>query len=476
MGSCASREETASAGAAQRHVVVLAIDALRFDHTGLGGYAPPTTPNLDRLGADSLVFTSARAASSYTLQSVSALMSGRLPTSGGSIGLLEAQPAEAVSTLATTFRRAGYRTALATNQPLLSARGFTRGFDDVAVARAGEPMPCSEVARRGLDGFGGPADATAAPRFLYLQLVEPHEPHTPPDDVLRRFAAGTEATARDGDLIARYDAEIATADACVGQVVEALREHHSLDDTVLVVLGTQGEELGEHGDTGSGWTLYDEVLRVPLVVRAPGLVEPGRTDAPASIVDLHPTLLALASIPAAPEAEALDGRALLAERGGRWRPTDDAGRAVIAELVIPERAIVRTVIENGAKYIASIKSDPPAERDAVAASYFDVVAAVAKGESPAQPLWGATVREELYDLAADPGERDELLAAETGSQSAIASEGAQGAAATVDRLRSILGRYEQRCREHGLAARQAKPRAALPTEEEIKNLKSLSYL
>ena len=77
-------------------------------------------------------------------------MSGRLPTSGGSIGLLEAQPAEAATTLASAFRRAGYRTALATNQPLLSGRGFTRGFDDVAVASAGESLPCAEVVRRGL--------------------------------------------------------------------------------------------------------------------------------------------------------------------------------------------------------------------------------------------------------------------------------------------------------------------------------------
>ena len=80
---------------------------------------------------------------------------------------------------------------------------------------------------------------------------------------------------------------------------------------------------------------------------------------------------------------------------------------MIAELVIPERAILRAVVEGGAKYISAIKTHPPAERDAVAAAYFDIVAAVAKGEAPSQPLWGEPVHEELFDLAADPGERDE---------------------------------------------------------------------
>ena len=279
---------------------------------------------------------------------MAALFTGRLPSSGGSIGLLEAQPAESSITLASAFRRAGYRTALATNQPLLSGRGFTRGFDDVAVTSAQESWPCAEVVRRGLAAFDAP---DGGPRFLYLQLVEPHQPHTPSEDALRRFAeAGTD------DLVARYDAEVAAADECLGAAVEGLRSRGVLDDSVLVVLGTQGEELGEHGDTGSGWTVYDEVLRVPLVVRAPGLLEPARSDAPASLVDLYPTLLALHSLPAAAEDAFLDGRSLLAERGARFRSIDADDRAVIAELVIPERAIARAVIQGGAKYVATSRA------------------------------------------------------------------------------------------------------------------------
>ncbi|HEX2466165.1 MAG TPA: sulfatase, partial [Thermoanaerobaculia bacterium] len=445
--SCAPGEESA-ARSERRHLIVVAIDALRFDHTGLAGYPVPTTPALDRLAAEALVWNEARSASSYTLQSVSALFTGRLPSSGGSIGLLEAQPAESSITLASAFRRAGYRTALATNQPLLSGRGFTRGFDDVAVASAQESWPCAEVVRRGLAAFDAPDDG---PRFLYLQLVEPHQPHTPSEDALRRFAdAGTDA------LAARYDAEIATADDCLGATVEGLRTRDALDDSVLVVLGTQGEELGEHGDTGSGWTVYDEVLRVPLVVHAPGLLEAGRTDAPASIVDLYPTLLALHSLPAAAEDAFLDGRSLLAERGARFRSIDADDRAVIAELVIPERAIARAVIQGGVKYVATLKSHPPRERDAIAEAYFDIVAAAAKGEAEAPPLWDAPVIEELYDLAADRGETENLAAA-----------GGATPDARLEPLRGILDRYRERCRQHGLAARQARPRAALPTAEEI---------
>jgi arylsulfatase A-like enzyme len=289
----------------------------------------------------------------------------------------------------------------------------------------------------------------AVPRLVYLQLVEPHQPHTP-----------------------SYEAEIAAADTCLGTMVDGLEERGALDRTVVVVVGTQGEELGEHGDNGSGWTLYDEVLRVPLLLRAPGLLEPARNDVPASIVDLYPTLLTLHAIaPSAGDDALLDGRSLLAARGGGFRPSEAGDRTVLAELVIPERAIVRAVIEGDLKYVASLKTHAPAERDEVAAAYFDVVAAVAKGEAEAQPLWGAPQREELYDVAADPGELHDLAGV-----AERAGEGAGVHEAAIERLRGVLARYEQHCREHGLAARQARPKAALPTAEEIEKLKSLSYL
>jgi arylsulfatase A-like enzyme len=450
IAACSPNGEANPSSGRPRHLVVVAIDALRLDHTGVGGYPAPTTPQLDRLAAGALVFTEARAASSYTLQSVAALFTGRLPSSGGSIGLLEAQPSESAITLAAALRRAGYRTALATNQPLLRGRGFTRGFDDVAVASAEEPWPCAEVVKRGLAAFDAAGDA---PRFLYTQFVEPHEPHGERPDR--------------SDLVARYDAEVTAADACLGALADGLDQRGVLDTATVVVAGTHGEELGEHGDVGSGWTLYDEVLRVPLVVRAPGRIDAGRVAAPASIADLYPTLLELHGIPL-DDAARLDGRSLVAPRGGQWRPAQAVDRAVVAELVIPERAILRAVIEPGLKYVAVQKGHPPAERAAVAAAYYDLVAAVAEGTAEPPPLWGPPVIEELYDLAADPGETTNLAAA------AAAPDGGTGE--RLARLREVLARYQQRCREHGLAARAARPRAELPSAEEIENLKSLSYL
>ena len=174
-------------------------------------------------------------------------------------------------------------------------------------------------------------------------------------------------------------------------MVDGLRQREQLDDTLLVVLGTHGEELGEHGDTGSGWTLYDEVLRMPLVMRAPGLIEPGQTEAAASIVDLYPTLLSLAAVPQAENAPALEGRPLFSSRQDGSRPSNDTDREVITELVIPERAILRAVIEVASSTSRPSKTHAPAEREAVAAAYFDIVTAVAKGEAQAQPLWGPPV-------------------------------------------------------------------------------------
>ena len=374
-------------------------------------------------------------------------MTGRLPTSGGSIGLLEAEPAEAATTLATVFRRAGLLTALATNQPLLSSRGFTRASTTSPsrrrVSRCRAPKSCARARRLRCAGAaersrcGG---ARTARRFLYLQLVEPHQPTRRPRTCC--------VASRGGDLrsVARYDAEVAAADVRRrgGRRSAPAR---ALDDTLLVVLGTQGEELGEHGDTGSGWTLYDEVLRVPLVLRAPGLIEPGQPEAAASIVDLYPTLLVTRRVAGGRGGSVLDGRPLFLRRGDgsaadqRHRSRGDR-RAGHSRAGDPARC------DRGGSSTSRPQDHAPAEREAVAAAYFDIVAAVANGEAQAQPLWGPPVAR-FFDLGADPGEREIWR---------------RWWAAAVRRttprrstIRSLLERYEQHCREQGLAARKARP-------------------
>ena len=131
--ACVSACGPGAAADGPRRVVLVVLGSVRADHVGAYGYARPTTPRLDALAAGGLVFERAYAGSSAAPQSLATLWTGRLPSSGGSIGLREATPHPALLTLPRMFLRAGFRTGLVSNHGGLRERAFTRGFDDIEV-------------------------------------------------------------------------------------------------------------------------------------------------------------------------------------------------------------------------------------------------------------------------------------------------------------------------------------------------------
>lgn len=471
MVGCRDSTETA---AFDGNVILVVIDSLRADHLGLYGYDQPTSPFLDRIADDSVVFEHAWAPSSYTSQSVAAIFTGRLPTSGGSIGLLEAEPSGSATNLSQHFRRGGFRTGLVSNQPLLRRRGFTRGFEDIQVSAVGSPWTAAAVSKRALDFVD---DVAGQKFFLSLHYAEPHQPYDPDPALLERFAppvieekvsvpglqaeieAGASFAADDPRLlalVAAYDAEIATVDEALEALWAGLEERAVLGSTTVVVTASQGEEHLDHGYLGHAWTLFEEVLWVPLLVRSPD-VDPQRILDPVSLVELAPSLLNLVGLEL---LEHTDGDAFLRRRAGRLIVAP-SNRPKIAELVIRERCIHRAVLDGRWKYVRTEAECPVSERRSIAADYPARLRGAAEGDIVLPDVWGEAISEELFDLDQDPGEENDLAASET---------------ERLARLRGVLDNYASWCAQNALQPGEAVAPAEIADPAQTERLESLGYL
>ncbi|MFM7144532.1 MAG: sulfatase [Alphaproteobacteria bacterium] len=353
-------------------VFVVLVDTLRPDHLGTYGYDRPTSPAIDRIAASGTVFERAYTVAPWTNPSVSTLLTGLYPRAlfaptPPEGGYRQAMPRK-VRTLASRFRSAGYATAALVDHPAIASPplGFLRDFERV--------VRLSPEADRVWKTKAASADAIAAtvtdavagrrPEFVYLHLVQPHWPYEPVPPYKGMFGPG--ATSRERSekdrqaSIDDYDAEIRWADDCIAGVERALRASGRWQHTWLVVMSDHGEGFFEHGLSDHGNSYYEELLRVPLVIRAPGgkRVLPPRVSTPVSTIDLAPTLLAMAGLPAARE---LPGRSLL-----------DASSIAGRKLLFAEDAVLL----------------PPEQ------------AAVIEGSTK----WVRATTDALYDLDADPGE------------------------------------------------------------------------
>ena len=376
------------------NVLLVVVDTLRADHVGANGYALSTTPEIDRLAARGAVFTQAIAQSSWTRPSMATLMTGLHPTSVGLTchefrvpeGACDVLPDEA-PTLAELLAGAGYaRAGVIANINVDPVFGFHQGFEDyvsVPALLAGDEEDwrhgnewlresTEAVTRHALEWLADRGDDDT-PFLLYLHYLDPHAPYEPPE----RLAAGfpPDGYPRDPDtnaLLARYDAEIRLVDEGVGAVLAGLEAAGEAERTLVVVVSDHGEEFRDHGGLEHGWTMFDEQVRVPLIVAGPG-VSPRRIDRQVRVLDVLPTIseLALGTVPAWTEGLSLvpllEGRDLdlpgaLSERGYEpltsWR--DPPWKLVLDEA-------------SGTAVLYDLAADPGETTD-VAAAHPEVVA------------------------------------------------------------------------------------------------------
>jgi arylsulfatase A-like enzyme len=330
-------EILAAAEESRPNVILYVVDCLRADHVGAYGYPLGTTPEIDRLAADSVVLEDLNACASWTKPSTACLFTSALPTFHQARTVDDAL-ARSRTTLAEIFRSEGYVTAAWVANPVIDPRVFffNQGFDRWVDVRSFE-----ERSRRSHlhDMNPDAAEITDAVLpwleahrrerfFLYLHSLDLHYPYQarPPFD--SRFVSdGSEGLERDREL---YDAELAYNDREIGRIVARLEELGLYDDTAIFVTADHGEEFGEHGASRHGKTLYQQVLHIPGILKLPESRSRGRrTGALASNIDVAPTLLSVAGIEPPREFQ---GRSLLdALEGGAAH----GARRATAELVAP---------------------------------------------------------------------------------------------------------------------------------------------
>lgn len=321
------------------NLIIYLVDTLRADHLGCYGYARPTSPRIDRFAADAVLFENGRAQSSWTKPAVAAVLTGLYPVAHGA-ELRAERIHESVETLAERLQAAGYETALFTTNGNVSARfGFDQGWDSFRFMTRREGRKRKHYAAAEMNGeiFAWLAERErrhpTRPLFLFVHTLDPHDPYRPREEFRRRLApavdveaaccrrsnelaalTGAAAVKQAADAMALYDAEIAQNDAAFGDFLDELERRGLAATSAVLLTADHGEEFLDHGGWKHGFTLYEEMLHIPFVLRLPAGRGAGRTIATAvDQVDIAPTLLALAGAGAGPELPGRDLRALVDE-------------------------------------------------------------------------------------------------------------------------------------------------------------------
>lgn len=374
-----------------RNVVLISIDSLRADHLGCYGYHRATSPVLDRLAAEGVRFATAYTVSPWTLPSHATMLTGRYPLSHGAVTANQ-RISSATPTLATIFKRAGYVTAGFVSYEFLRRRyGFNVGFDHFDDFTTDLDTEAEErTARTGplLNAQIIPwIEAQDRPFFLFIHYFDVHWDYDPPPPFDTMF--DPDYTGPDvrpflnnpaihlgmpkrhlEHFIALYDGEIRFTDQIVGDIMTTMDRLGIGRDTLLIVTADHGDEFFEHGNTGHTKSLYDEVMKVPLIVRWPRGLAGGRVvTPPVSLVDLAPTVYDLAGLPA---PEGLEGQSLVPLLLGKGRRTTLIFGHLMGHKRLYNWAMVR---QGNDKYLHHLRM-PHAE---------------------------------LYDLTADPGEQSNRL-------------------------------------------------------------------
>ena len=358
-----------SAGSSQS-VLLITLDTTRADRLGCYGYANARTPRLDALAAAGVRFARAYAPAPLTLPAHASIMSGLYPVAHGVRNNGHDLPA-GIATLAGILKAKGFATAAFVSSFSVDSRfGIGRGFDVYDdTFDAEQPLKGANAERRAEATFARfskwLAGIGSERFFAWVHYYDPHLPYDPPP----AFRKGHP-----------YDGEIAYMDHYVGAVLDLLGERGLLDKTLIVAAGDHGEGLGDKVETGHGIFLYDETLRVPLIVRDRAVFRrPRVVESAVRLIDVAPTVLE--TIGLGREAAGMQGQSLVTSMGGRPGKDLDA----LVETFYPRENF----------------------------GWSELVGLVAERWKLVQ-----APRPELFDLGADPGERTNLF----GSAAAKAGE------------------------------------------------------
>jgi arylsulfatase A-like enzyme len=382
-----SRHRESKARERTSGIILIVIDALRADHVSAYGYERATTPNLDAIARDGIVFEQAFSAANWTKPSTASLFTGRLPHHHGClVGHLRREKAGSVvadllpdelTTFAELLQEHGWYTCgLTENKHITERYGFGQGFDRYGYERLGQLGSWISAAPPG------------KPFLAFAHIMGPHEPYDLPQDQsfapyrdkFGSFASAIDFTTFDykrqtsfsdddlGRARALYDAKLNWVDELqIGPLLARLHRKGLYDSCWLVVTSDHGEELGEHGRIGHGEVLYNESLHVPLIVKPPrdypGMRPGTRVATRVSTISLYPTLAEIAtgasvpsdgvSLMAALRGEPLEDRPLIAEYG-RFQK----GRLHAATIIAGSHKLIRFYDPPAPSLLFDLERDP----------------------------------------------------------------------------------------------------------------------
>lgn len=267
-----------------RNVVLISIDTCRADYLGCYGFGRGTTPNIDAVAGEGIVFENAYSPVPMTLPAHSSMMTGTIPPHHGVHDNLSEKLSETNITLAEILGENGYKTAAVVSAIVLEEKfGLNQGFDEYqgefTKSFAGDPFAeqkgeiTSRQACEWLD------ENSEQPFFLFLHYYDPHVTYQPPEPFSSRFADNL------------YAGEIAYTDHCIGEVIDKLKSLNLYDSTLIIITADHGEMLGEHGESTHAYFVYESAVRVPLIVKSPGVVGGRRISNAVGLVDILPTVL-----------------------------------------------------------------------------------------------------------------------------------------------------------------------------------------
>ena len=293
------------------NVIIIVFDSLRADHLGSYGYNRRTSPHIDELSSKGILFKNAFTQSSSTSLSVMSLFTGNYPSVHGVYGFKNYKLRESQRSLIEYINKNNYvTTAFIANPVLHKNRGFSRGFDTYELNCSYlDNSPYKTDSECLNHRFSEYISKTNKPFFLYLHYLDPHYPYMPPNEfrrwsydyeydnhtvlyqLLDKINNGENLTSSEiNSLISLYDGEIRYIDKNIEFILEELSNQGLSENTILIVTSDHGEEFLEHNYLFHGWTLYDEVIHVPLIFYGSPFNQ-SVIDSPVRSIDILSTIL-----------------------------------------------------------------------------------------------------------------------------------------------------------------------------------------
>lgn len=426
----------------QFNVILLVSDATRADHLSCYGYKLETTPNIDQFARDGIRFENPVAQGSHTIVATPAILASVYPTIHG-LTHYGAALSDSITLISELLRKAGHRTfGIVTNPHVTENNGFAQGFDYYLSDKGWLHTGAEVVNLKFLQIW---RRYSGEKFFAFLFYIDPHVPYVPPRGYLLKFHADPNvvitnwhpdslAALGEGyklDIVARYNAEVNYFDAKFGDLMQELKKRGIYDRSLIIYTSDHGEGFWDHGLVGHGNSLYEELLRVPLIMRFPIMVKFPKfrlggqvIEQPVRQIDIVPTTLDFLGIK---RQGLIFGTSLMPLISGKEESLQEL-QYVISEEILqqPELHNIRSIRSGPWKYIITQNFEK---------NEFD---------------------QELYNLSEDPAETDNLF----GKETSLAMELQQ-------RLFTELSNLERL---------KTEPRVYVPDKQTLERLKALGYI